>query len=209
VAQNKGKEAASGTNRQNANTGYRSLAQIIGRASGTGSSAFRDLLPNVIGKDLSSKQRGVNENYGTNLANIDKAQSNYDISFQDVIDDLLRQKKSNEEKLRVGIEGQRQNINQNLGTLAGQRAQLNGGGYEAVRAAQAPTQAAIENSRNAVEGFFNEFRTPYTPKAAVAAAPDLSAYTTDRANINAQGQPGVDPNNPYASLLRRKLQGAT
>ena len=74
VAQNQGKLSAYDTINKNANNGYRSLAQIIGRASGTGSSAFRDLLPNVIGKDTSSKRQAATDTYGRNLQGIDKSQ---------------------------------------------------------------------------------------------------------------------------------------
>lgn len=207
VAQNKGKLDAYDTVNKNANTGYRSLAQIIGRASGTGSSAFRDLLPNVIGTDTSSRRRDVTETFGENLAGIDKAQSQFEIDFQSILDDLVRQKKENEENLRSGVETQRQGINAQLATNAGQLAQARGGGYAQVRAAQAPYQDAINNSRNTVEGFFNQFRTQFAPRQAVAATPELDDYTVDRANINAQQQSMADPNNPYAQLLRKRLQG--
>ncbi len=207
VGQNKGKLDTFQTIDRNANNGFRSLSQIIGRAAGRGSSAFQDLLPNVIGKDTSTKRSAANTTYGTNLANIDKSQGQYDISFSDMLDDLLKQKKTNESTLRTGIEGQRQTINGQLGKNAADIAQTNGGDYAAIKAAQDPYQNAINSSRDAVEGFFNTFRTPFTPKTAVAATPDLAGYTADRSAINAAGQ-GGDPTNPYSSLLRKKLQGA-
>lgn len=197
VGQNTAKLGAYNQIDRNAGNGYRSLAQIIGRASGTGSSAFRDLLPNVIGKDTSSKRQAATTTYGTNLSNIDD-------SFQNVLADLLRQRKTNEESLRSGIETRRQDINGQLATNAGQTATAKGGGYAAVKAAQGPFQAAIDNSRNQVESFFNQLRTPYTPQAI---SPNLAAYTTDRATINTQNQ-GGDTSNPYSSLLRKKLTGA-
>lgn len=207
VAQNKGKQSAYDTINKNANTGYRSLAQIIGRAAGTGSSAFQDLLPNVIGTDTSSKRQAATDTYGQNLQGIDKSQNQYDINFQNSLADLLKQKKANEENIRSGVENQRQSLDQQLATNAGQVAQARGGGYAQVKAAQQPFQDAINNSRNAVESFFNQFRTPYTPTQAVAATPDLANYNVDRSNINTQGQQGVDPNNPYSQMLRKKLQG--
>jgi len=208
IDQNRNKLSAYDTINRNAGNGYRSLAQIIGRASGTGSSAFQELLPDVVGKDTSSKRQGATDTFGRNLQGIDKAQGQYDISFADVLADLARQRKANEEQLRTGIEGQRQTINGQLADNAGRIAQANGGGYDAVRAAQAPFQTAIDNSRNQVESFFNQFRTPYTPKQAVAATPEMSAYNTDRSVVNANngGQPG-DPTNPYSALLRKRLQG--
>lgn len=207
VTQNQGKLDSYDTINKNASNGFRSLAQLIGRASGTGSSAFRDLLPNVIGTDISSKRGQANDTYGENLQGIDKAQNQYDISFADVLDDLLRQKKSNENTLRSGIETQRQDLNSKLGTVAGQRAQALGGGYDQVKAAQQPFQDSINNSRNQVESFFNQFRSAYTPKQAVATAPELSNYTTDRSVINAQNQGATDATNPYAQLLRKRLTG--
>jgi len=207
VAQNQGKLNTYETINKNANNGYRSLAQIIGRAAGTASSAFRESLPSVIGSDTSTKRSTANQTYGSNLQGIDKAQGQYDISFADVLDDLLRQKKTNESTLRSGIEGQRQTLNSQLGTVEGQKVQARGGGAAQIRAAQQPFQDSINNSRNQVESFFNQFRTAYTPKAAVAATPELAGYTADRSVINAQNQGVVDASNPYAALLRKKQAG--
>jgi hypothetical protein len=197
IGQNTAKQGAYDRINQNANQGYRSLAQIIGRASGTGSSAYREALPNAVGADTSSKRREATNTAGQNLSNIDS-------SFESVLADLMRQKKANEESLRSGVETQRQDINGQLAQNAGALAQAQGGGFDAVKAAQTPYQTAIDNSRNSVEGFFNQFRTPYQKQEL---NPNLAAYSTDRATINAQGQDGVDPSNPYASLLKRKLQG--
>ncbi len=206
VGQNQGKLDAYQTINRNANNGFRSLSQIIGRAAGRGSSAFQDLLPDVIGKDTSTKRAATNDTFGRNLQGIDKAQGQYDISFEDMLGDLLKQKKTNESNLRTGIEGQRQGINAQLGKNAADISQANGGDYAAIQAAQNPYQNAINSSKDAVEGFFNTFRSPFTAKTAVAATPDLAGYTTDRSNVNATAQNG-DPTNPYSSLLRKKLQG--
>lgn len=206
VQTNQSKQSAYDTINRNAGTGYNSLAQIIGRAAGRGSSAFQELLPNVIGKDASSKRLQATNTAGQNLQSIDKAQNNTELSFQNVLADLLKQKKQGEDDLRSGIEGQRQTINSQLATNAGQRATAQGGGYAQVKAAQQPFQTAIDNSRNSVESFFNQFRTPYTPQQAAVATPNLATYQVDRAGVNAANQ-GADANNPYADLLRKKLQG--
>lgn len=206
VQQNRGKLDSYNTVNKNAGNGYRSLAQLIGRASGTGSSAFRELLPDVVGKDISSKRQDITDTYGQNLQGIDKAEKQYGLSFESVLADLMKQKRDNENNLRSGIEGQRQGINAQLAQTEGQKAQARGGNYAAVKAAQQPFQQAINSSRDQVQNFFDQYRTPYTARQAVAAAPELSQYQIDRSNVNAQAQPGVDPNNPYASLLRRRQQ---
>jgi hypothetical protein len=196
--QNTQKLKAYDTINRNAGNSYHSLASIIGRAAGTGSSAFQELLPDVVGKDTSSKRQDVTNTNGQNISKIDT-------SFADVLADLLRQKKDNENTLRSGVETQRQDINGKLATNAGQVAQAKGGGFAAVKAAQTPFQAAIDNSRNAVESFFDTFRTPYTPKAVQA---NLADYTTDRSSVNAKTDPAVDPTNPYSAILRKRLQGS-
>ena len=206
VKTNKDKQSALDTIDRNAGQGYNSLAQIIGRSAGTGSSAFRDLLPSVVGKDTSAKRTNAINTSGENLQGIDKAQGQYDISFEGVLSDLLRQKKTNEENLRTSIEQQRQGINSQLSENAGKRAQALGGGYAEVKAGQQGFQDAINNSRNTVQGFFDQFRTPYTPKQAVATTPELAQYNTDRSQVNA-GQQGLGSQNPYESLLRKKQQG--
>lgn len=189
ISQNQAKQSAYDTINQNANTGYNSLAQLIGRSAGTGSSAFQQLLPNVIGKDTSSKHQAATDTYGQNLAGIDKAQNQYDIGFQNTLQDLFNQKKQNEGDLNIGAQNQRLNLQNQFAT--------------------SPQQAVsnIDNSRNAVQSFFDQFRPQYSASQAVAPTPDMAAYNTDRSAVNAQQQGGADPTNPYSQLLRKKLQG--
>lgn len=196
--QTQAKLGAYDTINQNAGDSYRSLAQLIGNAAGRGSSAFQDLLPNVIGKDTSTKRSAATNTYGQNLSDIDA-------STAASLADLLKQKNTNEDTLRTGIEQQRQDLNNQLAQNAAQAAQAKGGGYAQVKAAQAPFQTAINNSRNAVQNFFDQFRTPYT---AQPLNPNLAAYNTDRSVVNAQNQGTPDATDPYSALLRKKLQAA-
>jgi hypothetical protein len=206
VQTNKDKLGAYDTIAKNANNGYRSLAQIIGRSAGTGSSAFQDLLPDVVGKDTSSKRTDANTTYAENLGNIDTAQKKTENSFAQVLQDLANQRASQEQQLRTGVEGQRQTLQSQIAQVEAQKAQAAGGNAAAIAASQAGPQAAIENSRNAVESFFNSFKPTVTAQQAAVAAPDLSQYTVDRSNINAADAGAADPTNPYADILRKKLQ---
>lgn len=207
TTQNQDKLAAYDTIDQNANQGYNSLAQLIGRSAGTGSSAYQELLPEVVGTDTSTKRAAASTTFGQNLANIQNNQNNYDLSYQDTLDDLANQKKQNEDTLRSGIETQRQSINQQLEDNAAQVAEANGGGASAVAAAEAPYQTAITNSRNAVDSFFSQFQPTYTSQPAVATPVNLADYTTDSSMVNAAADPTTtDSDNPYESLLLKKLQ---
>ncbi|MCK9461461.1 MAG: hypothetical protein M0R80_17665 [Proteobacteria bacterium] len=177
-----------------ANRGYNSLAAILGRASGTGSSAFQKLLPNMIGKDISGKRADANNVYGTNMSNIDS-------SFASVLADLAEQKKKNEQDLEGGIYGQRADINSKLATTQGSLNYAGGGDLASIRAAQAPYEQQVKDSQNAIVGLFDKYFKPYTPKQA---APAISTYNQDRSQINFQNQ-GGGGDNPYVSLLRKRL----
>lgn len=196
VATNKDKLGAYNTINKNANNGFRSLGQIIGRAAGTGSSAFQEALPNAIGRETSSKRGDANTTYASNLGNIDTAQKKTENSFAQILQDLANQRLQQEQSLRTGVESQRQNILGQQQALQAQRGNL--AGVQAL-------QPQIEQSRNTVESFFNQFRPTYTAQQAPIAAADLSAYNVDRSNVNA-AQQGGDATNPYAEILRKKLQ---
>jgi hypothetical protein len=197
VSTQKDKQSAYGTINKNANNGYRSLAQIIGRSAGTGSSAFQELLPDVVGRETSSKRGEANTTYASNLGNINNAQKKTELSFEQILQDLAEQRKAQEQQLRTGVENQRQSLVGQQQALEGQRGNIAG-----VRA----LQPQIESSRNTVEGFFNQFKPQLVERQAAIAAPDLNQYNTDRANVNAQAQGSQDPTNPYADILRKKLQ---
>lgn len=204
VATNKDKLGAYDAINSNANNGYRSLAQIIGRAAGAGSSAFQELLPDVVGKDISAKRTDANTTYASNLGNIDTAQKKTENSFQNILADLANQRNQQEQTLRTGVENQRQTLLQNEQQTAANLATAQGG--NPVTAA-AQYQPQIESSRNAVENFFNQFKPSITPQQAVVAAPDLTKYTVDRSNVNAASTPDpTDDSNPYAAILRKQLQ---
>lgn len=209
VSTNKDKLGAYDSINKNANNGYRSLSQIIGRAAGTGSSAFQDGLPDAIGKGMSGQRTDANATYAENLGNIDTAQKKTQLSFQEILEDLANQRATQEQQLRTGVEQQRQGINSQLAQNKSARLQNSGASASQIAASQVPYQEAIDTSRNNVEGFFNQFRPTITPQQAAIAAPDLSQYTVDRANVNAQQQGAPDPTNPYADLLRKKLQEPT
>lgn len=182
---------------RNANNAYRSLAQIIGRASGTGSSAFQELLPDVVGKDLSEKRGDVNTTYGENIRGLKKAQDSTELSFSNILADLAQQRQKGEQDLRTGVEGQRQSLLGQQQQLEAQRG--NAAGVNAL-------QGQIQNSRGSVENFFNQFKPQITAQQAAIATPELSQYTVDRSNVNAGATPGQDVANPYSDILRKRLQ---
>lgn len=208
VATTKDRQNNYETINKGANTGYRSLAQIVGRNSGTGGTFFNQLLPNVIGRDVSGKRTAANETFATNQGNIDTAQKKTDLSFENILSDLARQRQSGEGDVRSGIEGQRQALLEQIKGVRTQRVQNDGGGYEAVRAAQAPLNAQLNSSRDNVSRFFDQFKPGVQAQQAAVAQADIGQYTADRSNINAQNAGGNVTDNPYSELLKKRLQEA-
>lgn len=189
----------------NARTGLQSLQRILGMAAGTGSSAFKIAAPGAVSRDATMRRNDVNETYGQNLRDIDTAENNTKISFKNLLDDLLRQRKGKESDLLRGINQQEQEVYGDLADVATQRAQANGGNYAAARAAAAPYQAEINNRKANLANIFNQYRTPYTVQDVKVETPDLKDYTVDRAELNAQQASGVSgDNSPYSQFLKRR-----
>lgn len=194
------------------NTGARTLAdsvrRLLGLASGANSSAYQLAAPAAIARDATIKRTGVNETYGKDFRNIDTAQQNADTQFAQYLQDLADQRKQKELALRQGVIQQEQGINGDLADVARQRAQIQGGGYDAVKAATAPYQAAINDRQSALDTLFSQFRTPYNLQAPTVTTPQLSDYTVGRTTLT-PGQGNVaDPNatSPYAQFLKKKFQ---
>lgn len=206
LTQGKNKVSAFDTIGSNANRAYRSLAQILGRASGTGSTAFQQLLPDVIGKDISAKRESTLGAYGENMQNIGKARNEYESDFSELLKDLSNQRGNAESAFKTGIGEKRQGINTSLMDVLAKQILNNNpnADYSTIKAQIAPLQQANETLSNEMEGYYNQYKPNYSPRAIAAKAPELSQFTVDRSNVNAQNQ-GVS-DNPYANILRKRLQ---
>jgi hypothetical protein len=206
VTQGMNKEKSFNQANRGANNAFRSLAQILGRASGTGSSAFRELLPDVLGKGLNENRSQAIDAFAGNMQGIKKAKDQYGLDFSDLLNDLLTQKTQQENEFRSGVEGQRQGINSQRSTIAGQLLQNENPNvdYAAIKAAQTPFQTLIDQSSDKIAGY-----DAYAPKLAarqvVAGTPNVNEFKTDRLAVNA-GNQGMNPENYYSTLLRKRLQ---
>ncbi|MDB5177443.1 MAG: hypothetical protein JWN75_1111 [Candidatus Saccharibacteria bacterium] len=201
------KQSAFGEVGDAAYNGYQSLRRVIGMSGSANQSALKLAAPRALAQQASQQRGKVVDTFGRNLRNIDTAENDTKGQFKRVLEDLLSQKNSKESSLRGGIEEQRSGIDQSRAQLAAQRAQANGGGYAAVKAAQAPFLASIDQRNASIDGLFNQFRAPAFQAGTVnAKAPDLSQYTVDRAQINAGNTGGNNQDgSPYSQLLRKKL----
>lgn len=191
------------------NTGARTLAdsvrRILGLASGANSSSYRDAAPGAIARDTSQKRSGVMDTFAKNSRNIDTAEQGTLSSFEDLLTDLGEQRKQKESGLRSGVLGQEQDTLGKLAEIAARRAQINGGNYDAIRAATSPIRADIQSRQAQIDGLFNQFRTPYTPKALNSQTPTMQQYQVDKTKLNAQQNQGGGEYSPYDLFLKKRF----
>ena len=180
----RGRQNAIGAVDSNARTLSNSVRRILGMASGSGSSAYQLAAPDAVARKASGERTNVMENFGQNFMNLDTARKDSESDFDRYLRDLDIQRNDRSRDLEGGIESQRGSLLQQLAEVQGKRAQ--GGGYEAIRAAQAPSLQAAQASRQAGQGLFDKFRTPQNSVRAVdVKTPSLSNYIVDRAAVNA------------------------
>jgi hypothetical protein len=180
----------------NARTAYNSLKRLLGMSGGPNQSALQFAAPDAIARVASQERGDQVENYALNDRNIENAKTTF-------LTDLDKQKKERESEFLKGILGQEQSINSDLGDIAAQRAQVNGGNYEAIRAARSPFQATIDKRQADIDGLFDKYHTPFNPNAQLAT---LNQFNVDKAAVNANRAQGQADYSPYQQPLRKKLQ---
>lgn len=189
----------------NARTLADSVRRILGLASGSGSSAYKFAAPNAIARTASTQRTNVNDTFGKNFRDLDTAEGRAKVDFQNLLDDLLEQRKSRESGLRAGVLDNKNQISNSLAELAAQRAAYNGGDAATIKAAAQGYISDIDSRNRKLDGLFARFRTPYKVKPVNVQKPELAQYTVDRATINSNNNNGQNPYNPYISPLKKKF----
>lgn len=200
----RGKEQSLNKVDTNSRTLNDSLRKILGMAGGTGSSAFQYAAPNAVAKAASGERSGVMDSYGTNERNLATARLDTETEFEKLLKDLARQKQTNEQGLRTGLDTQRQGINESLGQIAAERASMMGGNP---LDASAQYRTAWSGLQDNITNYPNQFRTAVTPKAVNPQAVSLKDYIVDRQAINANNQGGSQsPTSPYSYFLNKERE---
>lgn len=199
----RGKLDAVGNVDTNARVLNNSLRQILGLASGSGSSAYQITAPNAVARDASIKRAGVGDAYAENFRDLDVAETRAKSAFEQLLEDLERQRNTSERDFRTGVGEQRNAIEEQLADVARERALLQGGGYDQARMASQPFEARINERNISLDSLFDKFRNPFKVNPVKVDTPELRDYNVDRTAINQQtGQ--MDPGAPYRQFLPRK-----
>lgn len=195
------------------NTGGRTLSdsvrRILANAGGVNSSAYKVAAPGLIARDTTTKRTGINDTYSKNYKAIDDSQEATDLKFSRALEDLLNQRKQKESDLRSGVLQNESDINASLGQNALTRAQINGSGYDATKAAIAPYSSAVADRTASIDKLFEQFRTPYSLQDTTPVAANTDAYQTPTTTL---GAPTGDNNagggdlSPYLIALQKKFK---
>ena len=180
----------------NARTAYNSLRRLLGLSGSANQSALQFAAPSAISKVASGERANQIENFGLNERNITNARKSF-------LDDLLAKKNERESGFLQGLLSQEQSIQSDLGDIAGQRAQVAGGDYQAVRAARSPFQATIDQKQAEIDNLFGRYNTPFNANRQLA---QLNEFNVDKAALNANKANGQAEFSPYQQPLRRRLQ---
>lgn len=185
---------------QNANTLSKQVRQTIGRASGTGSSAYQLTAPGAVANEVTDQRENVQDTFAGNFRNLKFARDDTEREFSRYFDDLNRGKADKERGLREGVEQENMDVQGKLADIARNRAAIQGGDVNAIRAAGAPYQADIAQRQNTINSLFEKYRSPIQAQSARVASPTLADYAGRNVGVSRQQVLASDPTNP---LLRR------
>jgi len=191
------------TNSRNLNN---SVRRILGLAGAGGGSAQMLAAPKAIADTASTERNQVLETDAANQMQIGNARKTATEDFESLLKDLATQRSQREGELRTKIDSTRQDINANLGDVAGKRASARGAGFGGTLSAMNPYQSTISGLQGNIDRYFNDYMNPkYDVKQVQPKEVSLRDYLVNAAEIGTQQSQAYDPNTT-AELYRQKLQ---
>jgi len=184
-------------------------AQGLRRLLGNSSSAAQYAAPLAVAQQGNKQQGAIQTSFGRNLQNIDIADEDRKRAFGSAQEDLTNQRTQQENALNAGLLQNEAQINEQLSSIALQRAQARGQNYAQARGALTPFNDRVSTLLAQIDQL--GANPAITAKNVAFTAPTLDAYNTSGIAV-AQGQtPAQAAAGQYANLLnqdderRRKL----
>lgn len=180
-----------------------SLRQRLGLASGSGSSAYQITAPNAVARQASEQRGDVLQDYSANFKALDTDKRRSEEDFTGLLSELDKQKTAREGGVRGDIEEQRNQIRDNMGRVAGERAKVLGGGYNNVRSAMAPYEAQVAQGESLIDSIFDKYAAKYDVKPMQVNNTQLRDYAVDKTAVRDQQATGsTDPYSPYKNYAK-------
>jgi hypothetical protein len=184
------------------------LIKIFQGGNSGNSSAARELAPSLVSKAAGTRRQGVFDQAGKNDQSIAFARGNAKDQFDYNTQDVENQRKSQELSFLQGIGNQRNTLEGQKGQLQVQRAQANGQGYAAARAAGEASRNSVDARQAQLDALFGNYKPQFTARATNLQTPTLGQYTVDPAKFGGDQSLGVDSRYYGSQLgqLKKKQQ---
>jgi len=194
----RGKDGALDKVNTSARTLAESLRRRLGMASGSDSSAYQTTAPGAVAREASGNRTDVLEDYGANFRGLELGEKRATEDFASLLEDLTRQKRSGEMKLKQGIQDERRGVDQSLAEIARQKALTRGGGYSEAKSAMSKYTNRADGRRQSIDSLYDKYRNPFKVDAVKPQQVNLRDYMVDRAAIQSNETAGTeDPYAPY------------
>jgi hypothetical protein len=181
----------------NSRTLRNSLMRQLGLGA-SGGSAFM-VADSAVARDASKNRAGVQENYGMNFRDLGTAEKRADEDYTTLLDEIKADRRAKEESFKAGILGQRQQNQQALGEIAGERARLQGGNPLQASAGYRSNYLGLQDQIDALP---SQYSTDVAARDLKVETPQLRDYIVDRAAIGG-GQGKQTQYSPYAQFLQK------
>lgn len=177
-----------------------SLRQRLGLASGSGSSAYQVSAPDAVRRQATEQRGDVLSDYSANFQELDKNKKRSEEDYNSLLEELGKQRAQREGGVVSDIESQRNSIRENKARVAGEKAKLLGGGYNAVRQAMSPYEAQIAQGEGLLDSIYSKYAAKYNVNPIAERKTNLRDYATDKVAVRDQQATGTE--DPYAPYKR-------
>ena len=179
-------------------------AQGLRRLLGNSSSAAQYAAPLAVARQGNEQQGAIQTSFGRNLQNIDIADEDRKKAFGSAQEDLGRQRTQQENQLNAGLLQNEAQINEQLSSIALQRAQAQGKNYAQARGSLAPFNDRVSTLLSQIDQL--GANPAIAAKNVSFTAPTLDQYNTSGIQV-AQGQtPAQAQAGQYAQLLQAEQE---
>ena len=183
---------------------YNAVMRMLGIKGAGISSAAQMVAPHLVAQNAGNQRADQFETFGRNARGIDIAQSDSDMKYKNLFEDLLSQKSQKENDFRQSMVNQE---NELYGTRANLRAQLDVANGGTGSAAYQDYNDRLARNQVTLDDLVRAYAAPqYNVKAVDTNAPNLEQYTADPLAVvdpNAQ-DPTASEVNAYLPWLQRK-----
>jgi len=191
---------------QFANNSYNSLQRLLQGGNAGNSSVGRELMPYLVSKAAGTRRQGVFDTAGKNEQSIVSARGDAQDQYQYSAEDLGNQRKNQEQSFLEGILNKQNDLTSQRRALEIQKAQANGSGYEAARAAGQASQGSINDRMAQLNALFGQYAPTFTTRAVNTKTPELGKFTVDPGQIKADSNLPAE-SSYYLSQLKKKQEG--